>query len=106
MKQELTELKNLSEKTTLSKYDKRRIEELSIEFNVDFPITNCQEKYKEQILILLNILDPKPKQETTFELRDTIDIIWKGKRVNTHTITTEIAEDLIESGLIGLFKKT
>jgi len=100
------ELIRLAEKPMLLKKDMRRIEELSLELNTDFPVTDCPDAYKKQITILLDKIEPNVKHEIIYKLRDTVDIIWKNKRVNPHTITPEIAEDLIESGLIGLFKKT
>jgi hypothetical protein len=107
----IEKLNKIAKKTKLSIKDMALIDELCVDHNIDFPITDCPDRYKEQVIVLLNyfssseLLEEKQKG-LTHELRDTVDIIWRGVRVNRHTITPEIEQALIEAGLTGLFKQT
>ena len=95
------ELKKIVSKKTLSKDDKTKIEEYSLILGIDFKKTDCPDCHKDQALILLNKITEN--EHNNLKFRDNVDIIYKGMRVNKHTITAEIAQQLLDAGLKNFF---
>ena len=103
----MEDLKKIAKKTTFSKADLRLIEELSVDNEMDFATTTCQDKYREQLILLIEKLCVPLEQFETgkYILRPTVDVFFRGMRVNVHTFTDEIGAQMIDAGFGNLILK-
>lgn len=89
---------------TLSKLDESEhdaILELSDKYEVPHPKNlSCPDCWKDQILLVkIKIKEELQKLEKKqYILRGGVDVIYKGQRINSDTITDKLAEKLIKDG--------
>lgn len=103
---EIYKKKTLS-KATLSKKDKAYIEELCTDYDVKLN-KNCSSCYTDAILILIKKITEKnlPKKETStattdnrkYILKSGVDVWFGSIRVNSITLTDDLAEKIIAKG--------
>ncbi len=105
-------LRELADKKTFDAFEKTYIRKASEKMSVPFnPKAKCPNCYKDQVMVLLaKIAEVKiaetPKKSISkdqFILKEGVDIIWRGIRVNAHTLTNEIARKMISDQLFKFF---
>lgn len=107
------EAKELASKTRMTKSEKAFLIERAAEYGIEFTErVDCQNCYQDlalQIYQYEKMINPGviPDDERRYILKDGIDLIISGtgERVNEATLTDEIAERLISSGLTKFFSK-
>lgn len=87
----------------LSVEDKEAIAELCAQFGVKCPqdTNRCPDCWKDTLIALRVKADEALMEEDTtrqYVLRGGIDVIWKGIRINSSTLTDENAKWWIENG--------
>lgn len=101
-KMETTErLKRVVDTGKTTAEDKQLIVELSEKYNLPFdPKKGCKNCYIDQaILILLEMRSETPYEPGKARLRDDIDVVINGTRINNATLTDEIVEKYRGKGL-------
>lgn len=95
-------LKQIVDGANVTSSDKKLIKELSKQYDLPFnPQGACKNCYIDQaILILLQIKGEIPSENgCKARLRDDIDVILHGIRINNATLTDEIVEKYRGKGL-------
>lgn len=94
-------LKAIVDSGKTSSEDKQLIADLSLKYNLPFePKKACKNCYIDQaILLLLEMKGEIPTGECKSKLRDDIDVIINGTRINNVTLTDELVEKYRGKGL-------
>lgn len=88
----------------LTDADRQLVKEQSEKMGLTFEPENtgCQKCYSDQAILILSELKKEKanteKSDRKYVLRDNIDCIFKGMRINNDTLTDEMAEALLEQG--------
>jgi hypothetical protein len=97
----IKQLKEIAGKTAnqVTKADKDFIREYASQYGVELPKDkpNCKSCYVDaavQIYKAIKDAEPKPT-ERKYILRDGVDVIWRGIRINEASVTDELAEKWI-----------
>lgn len=89
--------------------DKEYIRDLAPRYGVEMPKgkPNCKSCYIDTaIIIYKNIMDSLPRESgRKYVLRDGVDVIWKGIRINAASVTDELAEEWISNGFPRVYFK-
>lgn len=111
MKEIIDKLREIAEKTAnkVSAEDKQFIRSLASQYNVQLPKDkpNCKSCYVDaavQIWKKIKESEPIPS-ERKYVLRDGVDVIWNGIRINEASCTDELAEQWIKGGFPKLYFK-
>ena len=102
---DIEKLKELYRNKSLSKKDKAYIEELCTAYDVRLN-KKCSSCYSDAILILIKKITEEnlPKKETTttdnrkYILKSGVDVWFGSIRVNTVTLTDDLAQKIIARG--------
>lgn len=111
MKTIIARLKEIAGKTAnqITNDDKAFIREYASQYGVELPKDkpNCKSCYVDaSVLIYKAIKDAEPKPtDRKYVLRDGVDVIWRGTRINEASITDELAEEWIENGFPKVYFK-
>jgi len=94
-------LKHIVDSGNVTASDKKLIKELSEQYDLPFnPEGACKNCYVDQaILILLKMKGEIPAEDGKARLRDDIDVIINGVRINNATLTDELVERYRGKGL-------
>lgn len=94
-------LKKIADGGRASADEKQLIAELSIKYHLPFnPKKACKNCYADQaVLILLEMKKASADQSCKARLRDDIDVIINGTRINNATLTDELVEKYRGKGL-------
>lgn len=104
MEKIISRLKEIASKTAnqITNDDKAFIREYASQYGVGLPKDkpNCKSCYVDAaVLIYKAIKDAEPKQtDRKYVLRDGVDVIWRGIRINEASVTDELAEKWIANG--------
>lgn len=100
----IKQLKEIAGKSAnqVTKADKDFIREYAGQYGVELPKDkpNCKSCYVDAaVLIYKAIKDAEPKPtDRKYVLRDGVDVIWRGIRINEASVTDELAEKWIANG--------
>lgn len=107
----IVRLKEIAGKTAsqVTKADKELIREYASQYGVELPKEkpNCKSCYVDaavQIYKAIKDAEPKPT-ERKYVLRDGVDVIWRGIRINEASVTDELAERWIANGFPKVYFK-
>lgn len=111
MEKIILKLKEIAGKTAkqITNEDKAFIREYSSQYGVELPKEkpNCKSCYVDAaVQIYKAIKDSEPKQtERKYILRDGVDVIWRGIRINEASVTDELAAEWIADGFPKVYFK-
>lgn len=111
MEQTIKQLKEIAAKSAkqVTNEDKEFIRDLAPRYGVELPKEkpNCKSCYVDAaVLIYKAIKDAEPKPtERKYVLRDGVDVIWRGIRINEASVTDELAEKWIANGFPSIYFK-
>lgn len=107
----ISRLKEIAAKTAsqVTKADKEFIREYAGLYGVELPKEkpNCKSCYVDaavQIYKAIKDAEPKPTNRK-YVLRDGVDVIWRGIRINEASVTDELAADWIANGFPSVYFK-
>lgn len=96
----LKKLQAMVERGKLTAEEKQYIADLSIKYNLPFdPKSKCENCYHDQAILLALHLKNLEAQKDMPRLRDDIDVIINGVRINNATLTPELVEKYRGKGL-------
>lgn len=96
----LKKLQSIIEKVRVSAKDKQFIADLSIKYNLPFePNAKCDSCYHDQAVLLALHLKKIDANEDVPRLREDIDVVINGVRINNATLTAELVEKYRGKGL-------
>lgn len=104
MEKIIARLKEIAAKsaTKVTNDDKAFIREYASQHGVELPKDkpNCKSCYVDaSVLIYKAIKDAEPKPtDRKYVLRDGVDVIWRGTRINEASVTDALAEEWIANG--------
>ena len=107
----IKQLKEIAGKSAnqVTKSDKDFIREYAGQYGVELPKDkpNCKSCYVDAaVLIYKAIKDAEPKPtDRKYVLRDGVDVIWRGIRINEASVTDELAEKWIANGFPKVYFK-
>lgn len=107
----IARLKEIAAKTAnqITNDDKAFIRQYASQYGVELPKDkpNCKSCYVDAaVLIYKAIKDAEPKPtDRKYVLRDGVDVIWRGIRINEASVTDELAEEWIENGFPKVYFK-
>lgn len=95
-------VKELQKMIRAENFDRVRLTEIANEFSVQLPKnTGCADCWKDFAFTLLNYTKTELMKLTDsrkYLLRDGVDVIFKGERINNAVLTDKMAKRLIEEG--------
>lgn len=107
----IKQLKEIAGKTAnqVTKADKEFIRQYADRYGVELPKDkpNCKSCYVDaavQIYKAIKDAEPKPT-DRKYVLRDGVDVIWRGIRINEASVTDELAEKWIANGFPKVYFK-
>lgn len=107
----ISKLKEIAAKTAnqITNDDKAFIREYASQYGVELPKEkpNCKSCYVDaavQIYKAIKDAEPKPT-DRKYILRDGVDVIWRGIRINDASVTDELAEKWIAKGFPKVYFK-
>lgn len=107
----ISRLKEIAGKTAnqITKADKEFIRQYADRYGVGLPKDkpNCKSCYVDaavQIYKAIKDAEPKPT-DRKYVLRDGVDVIWRGIRINEASVTDELAEKWIANGFPKVYFK-
>lgn len=93
-------LRKIAEEGNPTAEDKQFIVDLSVKYELDFdPKKSCKNCFVDQAIILYGILEKEKPHHCGARLRDDIDVIINGVRINNATLTDELVERYRGKGL-------
>lgn len=107
----ISRLKEIAAKTAsqVTKSDKDFIREYADKYGVELPKDkpNCKSCYVDAaVMIYKAIKDAEPKpNDRKYVLREGVDVIWRGIRINEASVTDELAEKWIANGFPSVYFK-
>lgn len=111
MGQTISRLREIAAKSAsqVTNDDKDFIRDLALRYGVQLPKEkpNCKSCYVDaavQIYKAIKDAEPKPT-DRKYVLRDGVDVIWKGIRINAASVTDELAEEWISNGFPKIYFK-
>lgn len=111
MEQTISRLREIAAKSAsqVTNDDKDFIRDLALRYGVQLPKEkpNCKSCYVDaavQIYKAIKDTEPKPT-DRKYVLRDGVDVIWKGIRINAASVTDELAEEWISNGFPKVYFK-
>ena len=111
MAQTISKLREIAGKSAnqITNEDKAFIREYASQYGVELPKDkpNCKSCYVDAaVLIYKEIKDAEPKPtDRKYVLRDGVDVIWRGVRINEASVTDELAEKWIANGFPKMYFK-
>lgn len=101
-----SELKQLAQETNLTKDQRERVRAIADELGATLDLKrNCKNCYSDAVVLLYREVQSKLAQgaatddERRYILRPDVDVFFGNVRVNSATLTDELAERLIARGL-------
>lgn len=96
-------LKRLAEqKEPLTERQRADIIAMSVQMGVEFnPLSGCPNCYRDQVHILWRKLAEQEVLQTSkrkYLLREGVDVVFKGVRINAATLTDKLAAELLSDG--------
>lgn len=107
----IARLKEIAAKTAnqITNDDKAFIRQYASQYGVELPKDkpNCKSCYVDAaVLIYKAIKDAEPKPtDRKYVLRDGVDVIWRGIRINEASVTDTLAEEWIANGFPKVYFK-
>ena len=96
----LERLRNIVEANVASSEDKQFITDLSLKYEMPFePQGKCKNCWIDQAILLHNKLKDGEPSPCSARLRDDIDVVINGYRINNATLTDELVEKYRGKGL-------
>lgn len=96
----IDKLRAIVETGKVSAEEKQLIADLSIKHGLEFdPKKGCDECYRDQAVVIYNKMKDEEPQKCSARLRDDIDVIINGYRINNATLTDELVERYRGKGL-------
>lgn len=111
MKTIIARLKEIAAKSAakVTNDDKAFIRKYASQYGVELPKDkpNCKSCYVDAaVLIYKAIKDAEPKPANRkYVLRDGVDVIWRGIRINEASVTDALAEEWIANGFPKVYFK-
>lgn len=103
MEKKIETLRRIIDAESISADDRFFIRSVSEELGIKFtPRARCKDCYKDQAALLYKHIKeqtPSAFDGRKWRMREGVDVIYKGKRVNDALLTDEIAEDMLATGL-------
>ena len=101
MEKTIKRLRAIVEAGKASADDKKFIAELSIKYELPFEpkATNCKDCYVDQAVVIYNKIKDQAPSDCKARLRDDIDVMIDGTRINNATLTDELVEKYRGNGL-------
>lgn len=107
----IKQLKEIAAKSAnqVTKADKEFIRQYASQYGVELPKEkpNCKSCYVDAAVLIYKAIknaEPKPT-ERKYVLRDGVDVIWRGIRINEASVTDELAEKWIANGFPSVYFK-
>lgn len=107
----IKQLKEIAGKSAnqVTKADKEFIRQYAGKYGVELPKEkpNCKSCYVDAAILIykaINNAEPKPT-DRKYVLRDGVDVIWRGIRINEASVTDELAEKWIANGFPNVYFK-
>lgn len=99
MENKIERLREIVNRGKVNEKEKKFIEDLSQELEVAFDpkSSTCKDCYVDQAVVLFGKLNGKSKGDA--RLRDDIDVVINGVRINNATLTPELVEKYRGKGL-------
>ena len=89
----IDKLRAIIESGKTSTADKQLIADLSVKYELPFePEKGCDGCYVDQALLIYNKMKDEEPKTCSARLRDDIDVIINGVRINNATLTDEMVE--------------
>lgn len=111
MEQTINKLREIAAKSAnqVTNEDKEFIRDLAPRYGVELPKEkpNCKSCYVDaavQIYKAIKDAEPKPT-DRKYILREGVDVIWRGIRINEASVTNELAEKWIANGFPKVYFK-
>lgn len=111
MEQTISKLRVIATKSAkqVTNEDKDFISDLAPRYGVELPKEkpNCKSCYVDAaVAIYKAIKDAKPKPtDRKYVLRDGVDVVWRGIRINEASVTDELAAEWIANGFPKVYFK-
>ena len=102
MEEVIERLRAIIESGNVTSEDKQLIVDLSLKYQLDFkPKKGCDGRYQDQALLVYNAIKAEEggEQKCKARLRDDIDVVINGYRINNATLTDELVEKYRGKGL-------
>lgn len=98
-KQQITFLKKLVNKKTVSQVEKADLKIIADSLGVEIQNTGCKDCWRETAVTCYNMLIAKvaPTIKRRYVLRGNVDVIFHGERINASTINDEKAAKLLSA---------
>lgn len=92
-------VKELSRMIKANEFGIDRLKEIAEEFKVELPKnTRCGDCWKDFAFVLRSVINTKLMSERKYILKDGVDVIFKGERINNGMLTDKKAKQLLENG--------
>lgn len=96
----IKKLKAIIESNSVTAEDKQFIADMSIQYQLEFsPKGRCKNCYIDQAVIIYNAISKDKEPSCSSVLRDDIDVVIDGHRINNATLTDELVEKYKGKGL-------
>lgn len=97
----------LKDPAYLTDSERAFIRDTSALMGVEFrPRKKCRDCYGDQAKLLWHMAKNQ-ESDAAYQLKPGLDFKWRGMRINSDTLTDELAEQLISEGIpVVLFAKT
>lgn len=92
-------MKALAEKSKLTAKEREFIVEHAVKNNISLN-TLCKECYRDAAVALYGIYKPKETTDNgrAYQLREGLDVIFNGYRINEATLTDKLAKRILKQG--------
>jgi len=93
-------LRAIVESGQVTAEDKQMIADLSVKYGLEFaPSKKCKNCYIDQAFLVFKAMEGEAPKTCSSRLRDDIDVIINGVRINNATLTDELVEKYRGKGL-------
>ena len=94
-------VKELDKMVKSKKFDQERLTEIANEFNVELPKnTGCSDCWKDFCFLLRSKFKTELMNDSDrkYILKDGVDVMFRGERINNGMLTDKKAKQLLEAG--------
>lgn len=100
MMNNIERLRNIVNTNVATAEDKQLITDLSLKYEMPFePKGKCKDCWIDQAVLLYSKLSKDEPSQCSSRLRDDIDVVINGQRINNATLTDELVEKYRGKGL-------
>ena len=96
----IDKIREIVNRGTTTAEEKQLIVDLSLKYGLEFdPKKGCKDCYIDQAVLIYKELEKEEPNQCSARLRDDIDVIIDGIRINNATLTDELVERYRGKGL-------